>query len=334
LRLGREVKNILKKILFLDSGPFTLGTAQLGLPYGLGNARSGLNDEQAARILDAAIACGIRWLDTARNYGSAERRIGDFMAARCHRFHVVSKLPSLARVSDIDCARAVQVAIEESLAALRLDKVDAYLTHRAADFHRQPVREALSAAQAQGLIGRYGASLYSFSDANAALDDGELGVLQIPLNVANHATASAELLEKIQRRGIALFARSVFLQGALLMKPQMLPAHLAELSPVVEKLRDIADRAHVPLAGLLMAGARSFPEVFSLVIGTDTDNQVGELANLAATSPSQSVLREAIWRRGGLAQQSPTPGIGRNKLTQTPQFDHVFGPFPPAAGSA
>lgn len=314
MRFGREVKSIPEKARSLDSGPFTLGTAQLGLPYGLGNARSGLNDEQAARILDAATACGICWLDTARNYGSAERRIGDFMAARCHRFHVVSKLPSLAPVSDVECARAVRVAIEESLAALHLDKIDAYLTHHTTDFHRQPVRKALRAAQGQGLIGRYGASLYSFADAETALDDGELGVLQIPLNVANHATASAKLLEKIRRRGIALFGRSVFLQGALLMKPQMLPAHLAELAPVVEKLRDIADRAHVPLAGLLMAGARSLPEVFSLVIGTDTDDQVRELAKLATTSISQSVLREAIVATEGLGSTVADP---RNWPRQT-----------------
>lgn len=62
--------------------PLTLGTVQLGVPYGVAN-RSGQPDvEHANKILAAAWDGGITCFDTASIYGSAERLLGEFSSNR------------------------------------------------------------------------------------------------------------------------------------------------------------------------------------------------------------------------------------------------------------
>ena len=52
--------------------PLTLGTVQLGLPYGLHAGGQAPERAVAFDILRAAADCGIDTLDTARDYGVAE----------------------------------------------------------------------------------------------------------------------------------------------------------------------------------------------------------------------------------------------------------------------
>ena len=54
----------------------SLGTAQLGLKYGIANRVGMLSTRQAFEILDAAWRNDIHALDTAPSYGKSEERIG------------------------------------------------------------------------------------------------------------------------------------------------------------------------------------------------------------------------------------------------------------------
>jgi aryl-alcohol dehydrogenase-like predicted oxidoreductase len=278
----------------MKEGPFTLGSAQFGLAYGLGGARSGLSEEDVWTILEAAISCDIQWIDTARSYGNAEERIGAFMSRRGYRFKIVSKLPSLANVPDDQCVEAVRSQLAESLRALRLEKIETYLTHRPADLLRPAIRKALHDAQTVGFIGTYGASAYTSDEVTSMLEVSELGSFQVPYSVVSNESVKRALVKRAFDRNVLVFARSVFLQGALLMAPNELPNHLRELSAAIVRLRDISDKAGLPLTALLMASARSVPGIFSLVIGVDSPGQLRDLARSANLQPSIEVIKDAF----------------------------------------
>ena len=53
-----------------------LGTAQLGMNYGITNKKGKLNFKESKDILNQAISFGIKTLDKAQNYGDAENLIG------------------------------------------------------------------------------------------------------------------------------------------------------------------------------------------------------------------------------------------------------------------
>src|SRR4051794_8710200 len=72
---------------------FVLGTAQLGMNYGLVN-RAGKPTKQAAvEMLKYAIAHGVTALDTARAYGEAECLMGEALTGNSQSgIHVITKL--------------------------------------------------------------------------------------------------------------------------------------------------------------------------------------------------------------------------------------------------
>src|SRR4051812_7806276 len=77
-----------------------LGTVQFGSRYGIANRSGQTTRDEAAAILAAAYAAGIRTLDTAIAYGDSERLLGEIGVAD---WRVVSKLPALPpECSDID----------------------------------------------------------------------------------------------------------------------------------------------------------------------------------------------------------------------------------------
>jgi aryl-alcohol dehydrogenase-like predicted oxidoreductase len=281
-------------------GPFTLGTAQFGPPYGLGAAREGLDTACVHAILDRAAAEGVAWLDTARAYGDAEARIGAWGETHARRFRLVSKLPNLAGTPDeqiIDVARA---AFEESKARLRTEHIDVYLTHKASDLQRPDIAALLRTLQADGQIGAFGASAYTVDDSAAALSVEDIGALQIPLNVTSSAFIESGLLERAEAQGVIVFARSVFLQGALLLSPDRLPPHLQPLGDVNQEMQYLAREAGLTLPELLMATVRALRGVSSLVLGVNSVAQLTELSVAIGKADISADLRASALEIGGM----------------------------------
>ncbi|MFZ0694771.1 MAG: aldo/keto reductase, partial [Alphaproteobacteria bacterium] len=72
----------------------TLGSAQLGMAYGVANTLGQPTEAEAFRILDRAVELGINTIDTARTYGTAEQWIGKWLASRKPSgVRIVTKVP-------------------------------------------------------------------------------------------------------------------------------------------------------------------------------------------------------------------------------------------------
>jgi aryl-alcohol dehydrogenase-like predicted oxidoreductase len=78
-----------------------LGTAQIGLPYGIANKIGLPNERDAVALIRRAVDAGITSIDTARTYGLAEARIGrallGFMASQLRRNLIHATLSQPAR---------------------------------------------------------------------------------------------------------------------------------------------------------------------------------------------------------------------------------------------
>ena len=71
----------------------TLGTAQLGMQYGVTNRTGQPSRELGVEMVRRAIAHGVTTLDTARGYGEAEKVLGAALAGAWRsRVEVVTKL--------------------------------------------------------------------------------------------------------------------------------------------------------------------------------------------------------------------------------------------------
>ena len=269
-----------------DIPSLCFGTVQLGQAYGVANPSRMLGEEDVQALLDAAGAGGVRRFDTARAYGAAEARLGAWRARTGTAPTIVTKFPPL------DSAAAVaglEASFEASLRALGVARVDGLLAHRAADLRLPGVADWLRGQVGAGAIGAFGASVSESAAIEDCISTEGLGLIQLPLNLADRR--AAPLLPSLAAAGIRVHARSIFLQGALLMEPAALPAHLDTLRGPISGLAALASEAGMTPLALALGFALGELGVDSVVFGAYTLSQLAEC--LAAAGPLDPALRAA-----------------------------------------
>jgi aryl-alcohol dehydrogenase-like predicted oxidoreductase len=265
----------------LDAGslpPLTLGTAQIGLDYGIANRIGRPDDRAADAIMDAAWGSGLTCFDTARAYGDAEARIGGWMARRKTRPLLITKVAALEAVGEGGLAEAVHVSFGESRRALGVERIDGLLLHAAADLDRRGVVDALRGLEDDEAIGAFGVSVYRAEEIDRALRCDGLSLIQAPLSAFNQAAASSGALGRCAEAGVVVLARSVFVQGLLFLDAKALPGHLAGLAGALDEMRALAHDAGLTIAQLALAAVRGLPAVGSIVVGADQAAHVEALA--------------------------------------------------------
>lgn len=116
----------------------------------------------ASDILDSMFELGVTAIDTARNYGLAERSVGDWMEKRGNRDKVVI-LSKCSHPDEFSSRRVSEKDIREDFAVssrlLRTDHIDIYLLHRdVKDVDVSVPIEVLNAMHSEGKIGAFGVS--------------------------------------------------------------------------------------------------------------------------------------------------------------------------------
>lgn len=153
-----------------------------------------LSGGDACDILDSMFSLGINTIDTARNYGLAERSVGDWMEKRGNRNDVVilSKCAhpdenSPRRVSEKD----IREDFDVSARYLRTDFIDIYLLHR--DDTSVPAGEVIdimNALHEEGKIGVFGASNWSVERITEANEYAERhGLIPFTVSSPNYCLA-------------------------------------------------------------------------------------------------------------------------------------------------
>lgn len=262
-----------------------LGTVQLGLPYGVTNRRGQPSPAEAMALLDAAAASGVELLDTAPAYGSAERLIGEALAAG-RRFRVITK--TLAGAPGPEALRA---GFLHSLAELGIARADGLLLHHAGDALAPGGRALLDEMRAlkdEGRTARIGVSVYDAGELDALLALFAPDIVQLPLSALDQRLLHSGHLAKLAAQGVEIHARSVFLQGTLIAPSASLPAALAPLaaraSAFQAALRDLGCSA---LEGAL-AFVAQLAEVSYAIVGATSKAEFAGIAAAAERAGSRN----------------------------------------------
>lgn len=274
----------------------TLGTVQFGMPYGVANPAT-LPDKRAAEaIFEMAQRGGVRVFDTARAYGLAEQRIGSWLASGGSKPALISKFPPLD--PDGDATAAMLGHFEASCAVLGVGGLDGWLAHRVEDIALPGVAEALRALVREGRLGAFGVSVYGPQGIEAALAVEGLCLVQAPASLLDTRLILGGWFERCRAAGLTVFARSAFLQGALLMSADRLPPHLAPLAPHLRAFQDIASRSRLAPATLAIGFLRAQPGIDSIVVGAYDAAQMSACLDAAAAAPLAPATVEALCALG------------------------------------
>ncbi|MEF3303116.1 aldo/keto reductase [Paenibacillus sp. GYB003] len=282
----------------------TLGTVQLGMPYGIHN-RSGMPSEESSfELLRLAVEGGIASFDTAAAYGQSESILGRFFQGAGPASPIITTKVHLKPepgASRERIERQMRECVEGSLERLRMTKIPILMLHNTdvMEAFGPHVTDAFRSLLKEGLIGRAGISVsHNVPDEYRILwpylQDDTYEAVQIPLNVLDHRPLNNGCLDMLARRGTTVFVRSVFLQGLLYMSDEELPPKLASAAGLLNRLRRIADSYAVPLAQLAVSFVRDLEGVDSLVIGAETKEQVRDNIALAEGPPIPETMREEL----------------------------------------
>ncbi len=254
---------------------FWLGTVQIGKRYGL--AQYLQSKQESFDLLSRAWSMGARNFDTAQDYGEAEKRIGEWIAKTGNIPTITSKISRMDEIDDRDILDFVKSSIDQSRRDLDLGKIDNYLCHRHEDFWRPSVRDALHHALDEGLIGKFGISCYGPEEAIEAIHlDPDLSFIQLPASLVDRRVQNSDLPGVAGRSGVAVVARSLFLQGVLLVEKDDLPKHLIGLAPVLERLKEVAKSKGIPPSILAVAYVLSRLPSIDIVLGFHSTEQLME----------------------------------------------------------
>ena len=296
----------------------SLGTVQLGIDYGISNADGKASPEVAQSILDTAFRAGINTVDTSESYGSAERLIGDFLAPNATQYpiNVVTKfkINKPASYATDHLRNEISRSLQSSLKNLGLKKIPIYLFHAGKDDQLAKLIEPLSVIfqelRDQGFIDIAGISAYSPEDVDFVLEHDVVEAVQLPINIFDHRLINDGRLEKLEKHNKIVFARSIFLQGLVLMSTVELPGNLHEAEPFLLELEHLSKEAGRSIAELAFAFVNELKAVTSIVFGAVNIDQVRENVALLQTPSLAPGIRELVMKTfANVPERIVTPGL-------------------------
>jgi len=265
-----------------------LGTAQFGIDYGISNRGGQVSIPEVSAILSTADAAGIRVLDTAASYGTAEEALGGALRPG-HHFSIVTKTLPLSHGLE-----EVEKRARRSLDLLGRKSADAILVHAAQDLtgpEGHKLWGLLQRLRDEGLYQRIGISAY------VADKPRELGrryrpdLMQVPFSLLDQRLKESGELQSLKELGIEIHVRSIFLQGLLLMDPQKLPAKLIKAAPTLAAVQTRIRQKGLTTVQAALGFTLAQEEIDVAIVGVTSHNELAEIVAASVTD-----LPEVDWK--------------------------------------
>ncbi|WP_147444850.1 aldo/keto reductase [Corallococcus sp. CA053C] len=307
---------IYRRLGGLEVSVFALGAANFG---GIGSSRKlvgkGETEAEAHALLDRAVALGINLIDTAGTYadGASESFIGSWLASRGPAMRDRVLLSSKVGIRGGLGRKHVFEEVERTLARLRVDTLDLYLSH--VPDPATPWDEVLGTFQTLvklGKVRQFGLSNVSASELWSAAGIGRIpgfGWVQNRFNLLERDDEHNGVLEACRKLGLQYTPYSP-LAGGLLSGKYSLSGSIPEDTRIGQR-QDLYAKAWSPENALrveqlkLQAAAHSLspaglatwwllhcPFVTSVLVGARSPDQLEQLVTQALDLP----VNDGLWR--------------------------------------
>lgn len=310
----------------------------------IGNLYAATTDAAAREVVEAALAAGVGYFDTAPHYGFglSETRLGQVLAGRdvaistkVGRRLEPSASTERERHGFVDAAPfepvfdytrdGVMRSFEDSLRRLGRDRVDVLLAHDLGrvthgDDHARHMRDfleggygAMRELRDAGVVGVIGLGVNEQAICEEVLDHADVDVFLLAGRYTLLEQAPLDgLLPRCVDRGVSVIVGGPFNSGALVETTGTLhydygPAS-AQIIERVGRLRRICAAHGVPLAAAALQFPLAHPVVISVIPGMGKADQVADAVRWMAT-PIPAALWDDLRTDGLLREDAPTPSL-------------------------
>lgn len=257
----------------------SIGTAQFGMSYGLLNRYGQVACNEAYKILTTAYQNGIRAIDTSGDYGTSEILLGQLFARNSDlKFEVYSK----------NASDNILNSYNDTIS--KIGRLDGYFLHYFRSFKECPqIWDEMLLLRDSGKVKKIGFSLYTQDELEYLLAKNvDFNVVQLPFSIFDKRFLPYfELLEK---KGIQIQVRSVFLQGLFFKASKMLPEKLQPLGKYLDSLKEYCRTSQSDVESLALNYALSVPNISKVVLGVHSHEQLQRNINVLKDNLSQPAL--------------------------------------------
>ncbi len=257
-----------------------LGGAQIGLDYGVSNTTGKISRGATEKILAQARLSGVTEIDTAPSYGDSEAVLGSFDLAG---FGVSTKL------STFDHSQSpkawVSSSVRKSLKDLRIEKLSCVYFHDVADLlgvNGPSLVDELLNLKSEGIVERVGISIYGPEQLDKLMPLGIIDTVQAPFSIVDRRIQESGWLEYFNNNSISFYARSIFLQGLLLMHHSETPTFFNPWKVMLQKWSMTLRQLNTTALEVCLSFVMNQPEEFKVIVGVQSAEELEDILEIAS----------------------------------------------------
>ena len=246
-----------------------LGTAQIGMDYGINNRKGKVHKNEAFDIFNFAFQNGIQYLDTAPVYGDAQQIIGEF-----HKLHPSIKFKIITKIPAGYSIEELEQLIDSFLLEMNVDNIDILHFHSATDYINADIKkmsELFIHLKKSRKVLSFGVSIYENSDVNN-INRSLIDVIQLPFNLLDNINLRGDLIERLKQQHFTIHTRSTFLQGLFFKETENINS--IEIKKSLTYLIEISNKANCQIEDLALTYCFYQKNIDNILIGVDSIEQL------------------------------------------------------------
>ena len=255
---------------------FGLGTVQFGLDYGFTKRKS---QDEVNSILQTAVDNDVTLIDTAREYGDSENKIGNFIENYKNNFVIATKLRLIDDLRNLNYSTLknnIYKSVEESLEELQLNKIPILQLHQTVEeiYKNDDFWVVINQLKEDKLIDLFGVSVYELSETEFITKNFNnfVDFFQIPYNIFDRRFD--DIQKELDEHSIGLISRSTFLKGIIPCSIDQIPDCLLDIKPFKQKLQDISDECECSVAELASVFVYYNNYINSTILGVNSPEEL------------------------------------------------------------
>ena len=196
----------------------------------------------------------------------------------------MSKLPPIP--GDIVNPSAwMREEVEKSLERLGIPSLPVLLLHRPTQLlesHGSSIAEGLEALRASGSVERIGISIYAPEELDVLWEIfGAFDVVQAPLNILDRRLLSSGWLDQLNRQNVEIHARSIFLQGLLLLAAEDRPEWVWQWADLWDRWDNWLQENGKSALQACIAFPLNLDGISKVIVGVDSEEQLKQILRAA-----------------------------------------------------
>ena len=174
----------------------------------------------------------------------------------------------------------MESSVLDSLNRLNVKSIYALLLHSPEDLlgvHGLTIYKGLRELKSKGIVKKIGVSVYSIDEIEVITDKYDVDIIQCPLNLVDRSLVESGWHKRLKKMGIEIHVRSIFMQGLLLMKKDLIPNNFSKWKNIWNKWHSWIEEKNINTLDACIAFVSSIDEIDRIIVGVDSLKHLEEI---------------------------------------------------------